>query len=601
MNRDRIDLNQGWLFQQRKQRETVDLPHCWNRDDTFTEGVAYYRGQGVYARTFSLPADISEKGGQWILCSGGFYGRGRIKLNGALLPRVDGQFIGFEIDVTSLLNSSGDNRIRIELSNRHHPHVLPGIKDPDFLLHGGLTGEVWLERRSLNALVDASVAVSWSDETVSVDYALASGDDGAPARVVWKLEGPEGACLAEAEGQPEGHARLNPGEVLARWTLDQPRMHEVIGQVFVDGICVDEVRKRFGVRELEWRRGEGLVLNGARVEIRGCNRHESMPGHGSALPTEWHRKDAETIKAMGLNAVRLAHYPQSPAFLDACDELGILVYAEIATWKSVTTGRWLDAAERQLRAMILRDRHHPSIILWGLGNESRSRVAYERLGRVVRELDPSRRTTYAENHLYRAKRERALNLIDVWGCNYELDVLDEVQDYCSTGTAIVSECSNSPHAERGNLRMEWDQVMRVSGDLDAIAERPAVAGFFIWSFQDYATLRKKRYKRCCGLVDAWRIPKLAFWMLKARFGQEPVVKIAAECTDGPSGPTLTIYWISTEPVSQLHLDGRLIAERTGPVLETLDLQDSGDELVAIGMTGERHTEDRLTLGAQNDQ
>ena len=366
--------------------------------------------------------------------------------------------------------------------------------------------------------------------------------------------------------------------------------------MFVDGACVDEVRKRFGVRDIEWRRGEGLILNGQRVEIRGCNRHESMPGHGSALPAEIHRQDAATIKAMGLNAVRLAHYPQSPLFLDACDELGILVYAEIATWKSVTTGKWLDAAERQLRGMILRDRHHPSIILWGLGNESRSRVAYERLGRIVKELDPGRCTTYAENHLYRAKREKALNLVDVWGCNYELDVLDEVVDYCSTGTAIVSECSNSPHAERGNLPMEWDQVMRVSNDLDAIARRPAVAGFFIWSFQDYATLRKKRYKRCCGLVDAWRHPKLAFWMLKARFGDEPVVKIAAERTRNEGGTTLTVYWISTEPVAQLRLDGRLLAERTGPVLEMITLQDDGEELVALGLSGDRRTEDRLTVG-----
>jgi beta-galactosidase len=246
-----------------------------------------------------------------------------------------------------------------------------------------------------------------------------------------------------------------------------------------------------------------------------------MPGYGSALPHAQHRRDAETIKGMGLNAVRLAHYPQHPAFLDACDELGILVYAEIATWKSVTTGKWLDAAERQLRGMILRDRHHPSIILWGLGNESRSRAAYERLGDIAHELDPDRFTIYAENHLYRAKRENALNLVDVWGCNYELDVLDEVPDYCATGVALVSECSNSPHAVRGDTAMEQDQVERITRDLDTIAAHPACAGFFIWSFQDYATLRKKRYIRHCGLVDAWREPKKAALMLKERFGDKP--------------------------------------------------------------------------------
>ena len=593
MNRDRIDLNQGWVFRQRKRHETVDLPHCWNRDDTFKEGVAYYRGKGVYSRRFTVPDDARAKGGRWLLHSGGFYGRCRITVNGVKLAWCSGQFLGFSVNVTDMLLAEGDNQIKIELSNKHHPHILPGIKDPDFLLHGGLTCDVWLEHCPPVCFDEEDLSVSGSDERVAVDYTLLSPVTG--TTVAWTLLDPEGRTMARVEGPPDGHAHLEAGAELARWDIDRPLLHEVVGQVFVDGACVDEIRKRFGVREIEWRRGEGLILNGQRVEIRGCNRHESMPGHGSALPAEIHRQDAATIKAMGLNAVRLAHYPQSPLFLDACDELGILVYAEIATWKSVTTGRWLDAAERQLRGMILRDRHHPSIILWGLGNESRSRPAYERLGRIAKELDPGRCTTYAENHLYRAKREKALNLVDVWGCNYELDVLDEVVDYCSTGTAIVSECSNSPHAERGNLPMEWDQVMRVSADLDAIAKRPAVAGFFIWSFQDYATLRKKRYKRCCGLVDAWRHPKLAFWMLKARFGDEPVVKIAAERTRNEGGTTLTVYWISTEPVAQLLLDGVVVAERTGPVLEKITLQDDGEELVALGIAGDRRTEDRLTI------
>ena len=96
-------------------------------------------------------------------------------------------------------------------------------------------------------------------------------------------------------------------------------------------------------------------------------------------------------------------------------------------------------------------------------------------------------------------------------------MLDEVEDYCATGVALVSECSNSPHALRGDAAMEQDQVDRITRDLDAIAAHPACAGFFIWSFQDYATLRKKRYKRHCGLVDAWRQPKPAAKMLKERF------------------------------------------------------------------------------------
>ena len=153
-----------------------------------------------------------------------------------------------------------------------------------------------------------------------------------------------------------------------------------------------------------------------------------MPGFGNALPVQQHRQDALLIKQMGCNFVRLSHYPQHPAFLDACDELGILVYAEIATWKSVRTGRWLKSACRQMRDMIRRDRNHPSIILWGMGNESRSRKAYAALREIAEQEDGTRAVTYAENHLYRAKREKTVGIPDVWGCNYELDALEEGRD-----------------------------------------------------------------------------------------------------------------------------------------------------------------------------
>jgi beta-galactosidase len=516
MQRKRINLEQGWLFRQRGKSAAVTLPHCWNVDDTFRPGVAYFRGKGSYTCTFSLPGQ-HDAAAEWFLCSEGFYGRGAVEMNGKSLGRVDGSYLGFCINVSESLMPGSENVLSITLNNRHHRYMLPGIKDPDFVLYGGLAGRVWLERRPLMRFVDDRIHIRCVDDTVQIDCDLCGVNGAGDVSVSWQILDAAGNGMAEASADAAGRTTFSGLARFDRWDVESPTLYTAQGVLSVDGKPVDEVSRRFGVRTIEFRRGEGFILNGRRVEIRGCNRHESMPGYGSALSPEQHRADAEAIRDMGLNAVRLAHYPQHPAFLDACDEMGILVYAEIATWKSVTTGGWLDAAERQLRGMILRDRHHPSIILWGLGNESRSRPAYERLGAVAHELDPDRFTIYAENHLYRAKRQNALNLVDVWGCNYELDVLDEVVDYCTTGVALVSECSNSPHAVPGDEAMEQDQVERIARDLDTIAAHPACAGFFIWSFQDYATLRKKRYKRHCGLVDAWRQPKPAARMLKERF------------------------------------------------------------------------------------
>ncbi len=219
------------------------------------------------------------------------------------------------------------------------------------------------------------------------------------------------------------------------------------------------MRVRFGIIRSEFRPEEGFFLDGVRIDLHGCNRHESIPGLGNALPEELHRADASLLKDYGCNFVRLSHYPQHPAFLDACDELGIMVYAEIASWKSVSSSRaWRRAARRQMRDLILRDRHHPSVIVWGMGNESRSRKAFVEMREIARELDPVRPVTYAENHLYRARREKTTGIPDVWSVNYELEVLEEARDACRLQNVIASECCNFPRSRKGDDGAELTQV-----------------------------------------------------------------------------------------------------------------------------------------------
>ena len=183
-----------------------------------------------------------------------------------------------------------------------------------------------------------------------------------------------------------------------------------------------------------------------------------------------HRADAEAITGLGLNFVRLSHYPQSPDFLNACDELGVLVMPEIASWKSVRGGKWLVNAVRQLRGMIARDQHHPSVICWGLGNESRHREAFVRMGDVVRQSDPTRPTIYAENHLYRGRRHRTLDLVDVLGVNYELTELDAARDRSRNQVVLVTEMSNCPRP-RGDRDGEKEQIETLLADLDALEDK----------------------------------------------------------------------------------------------------------------------------------
>jgi beta-galactosidase/beta-glucuronidase len=504
--------------------EAVDLPHCWNEQDAFQEGVAYYRGWGSYRRSFRLE-DAGDVSGEfrWLLVSEGFYGTGDVWLNGKRLGKVDGQYLGFTFDVTNVLREGGENLIGVRLTNRCASYVLPGLKMPDFLLYGGLSGRMWLERVPAVRIDAGATRVEGREQAagrwdVRIDSvltgALTEGD-----ALSWRVLDADGGEVGGrgSFGDPTDCTTLSV-DAPRLWDVDDPCLYVAEGTLSCDGAIVDVVSIRFGFRSAEFRPHEGFFLNGRRLQLRGCNRHESMPGFGRALPLWLHREDAERIKSMGLNFVRLSHYPQHPAFLDACDELGILVYAEVASWKSVRGGRWLKKACRQMHDMILRDRNRPAVILWGMGNEGRHRGAYEKLYALCKTLDPDRAVTYAENHLHRAKRKRTLGLPDVWGINYEFDAMDEGCEASRLKCVVVSECSNYPLTERGNPDAELKQLETVQADLAMIANRPSVAGFTLWCFNDYATLRKERYKRYSGIVDAWRTPKRSARWLAGEFG-----------------------------------------------------------------------------------
>lgn len=551
--RIRVDLSNDWAFVKRNPGrrwlregsepgdEVVDLPHSWNSRDTFHAGTPYYRGHGAYRKVFQMPADVPYEDYLWSIQSEGFYGTGDVWLNGRKLGTVDGQYLGLDLATRGYLPFDAPSILGIRLTNRCRSHVLPGIDDPDFLLYGGLAGKVWvagvpkfhLDRDTVRIVTESLLPSR--DVDVAIHFAVANRwDNERNGSVSWTIE--DGAGQAVAAADPLAlhlDGQSGSGEISVKlrvtsprlWSPDEPALYAARWQLTMGTVVVDEGVERFGIRTPEFRQRQGFFLNGERLELRGCNRHESIPGFGSALPAALHREDAAAIKNLGLNFVRLSHCPQHPAFLDACDELGILVYAEVASWKSVRSGRWLTSACRQMHGMIVRDRNRPSVILWGMGNESRSRRAYLRLREQVRELDPTRPVIYAENHHHRAVRERTVGIPDVWGLNYELEVIDAGVDASVLKNVIVSECSNFPPAVRGDLEKEAEQVALIEGDLKKLEGKPAVAGFALWCFNDYATMRKERYNRHCGIVDAWRVPKMSAAFLKAKYAREPFVKV----------------------------------------------------------------------------
>jgi glycosyltransferase involved in cell wall biosynthesis len=238
--------------------------------------------------------------------------------------------------------------------------------------------------------------------------------------------------------------------------------------------------------------------------------------------------------------------------------------------------------------MILRDRNHPSVIMWCMGNESRNRKAYLELRSIARNLDPDRPVTYAENHLYRARREKTIGIPDVWGSNYELDVLEDGAAASALNCVVVTECSNYPDAVPGNTVEELRQVEIIETDLKRLEGRPCVAGFALWCFNDYATMRKKRYRRFSGIVDAWRSPKMSCALLRAMFLKEPFIRVVANWAEDPaasahsSAARRTIHVFTNCGKVVLKIDGQPVATLSGGPHIATALEFTAGELSAEG-------------------
>jgi hypothetical protein len=198
-----------------------------------------------------------------------------------------------------------------------------------------------------------------------------------------------------------------------------------------------------------------------------------------------------------------------------------------------------------------------------MGNEERSRRAFRKLQGVVRELDPDRPTIYAENHFHRAVRSRTAGIPDVWGSNYELGLLTEGAAASRLKVVVVSETSNYPPGRRGELARELEQVSTIEADLERLGDAPHLAGFALWCWNDYATLRKARYFRHCGLVDAWRVPKPAAWLLEAIYSRQAFVRLAGDWSLRHGDTDREIHVFTNCAAVTLTVNGQTVSELCG--------------------------------------
>ena len=592
-------------FEQGPEWDPVDLPHSFNAQNTFVPVRGYYRGIGWYRKHFTLSPEQAPR--KVFLEFGAAFSVADLWVNAHHLGQYMGGYTGFSADATEFVKP-GDNLVAVKVTNVHDPDVLPGKDIPDYDLYGGLYRKAALVIKNRLYIPQYGIRVTTprvSDSAAVVHVAVRVHNDYSDRRTCTakvQLRDPAGKTVAEkvltAPLAPGAEKILDltfdPIPNPALWSVDTPRLYSAHVQLEDGATPSDEDTAAFGLRWYQFKVNDGFFLNGKRRQLRGMNRHQDYPGLGNALPRRLQVRDVEILKATGANFVRLSHYPQHPVFLDTCDRLGVLVYEEIATWQYIGGEQFMRNAEAMMRQMIARDANHPSIILWGLMNEGRSRPMFERLQRIARASDPTRLTVYGDNNPDEGKKLGTVEVPDLLGINYETNRIDQVHALLPNCKLVTSEHSNAC-ARRGDLDAEMKQIDNVKANLDILESRRYMAGSTLWCMHDYGTDYWPVWpEQHSGALDSTRLPKELWYYLKSRWTQEPMVHLCGHWTwPGEEGKPRVVTVVTNCPSVELFLGGRSQGVRQGENPMRWDVVYEPSTLKAVGSCGGRELTDAL--------
>lgn len=578
---------------------SISLPHCFNADDTWLPKRGYYRGPAWYRRT--LPAIVEGRVELDVL---GAFQVTDAWLNGAYLGQYMGGFTGFVADLTPHLRRDGSDVLALRVTNEHHPEILPGRERPDYNLYGGVYREVYLRVTDAlhiprRGLMVNTPQVSDHEGVVDLDVRVRNDRTEVASGVLTaSVSSPDGTVVSAASAELSVDAGAETVVTMPAasvespmlWSPDTPVLYTAAVSLDDGTGVVDEDSLAFGLRWTRFDPDRGFFLNGVPTRLRGMNRHQDLPGLGNAIPASFQRYDVELLKDAGANYVRCSHYPMHPAFLDACDQLGVLVFEEIASWQHTGGEAFARNARQMMREMIARDRHHPSIIIWGLLNEGRDRELFQVLHDTARECDPYRATSYAENKPDEGLALGTVSIPDVLGLNYKVPHLDELRQQLPGFCLLNSEHTNANIGELpGSDRADWVenelwQADRVLHDLEELGRREWLAGSALWCMHDYGTDYEPVWPmHASGSWDGYRAPRLSAYGIRAMWNPEKMVKLGTHWTwPGCEGRSRQVRVFANTETVELFLNGRSLGSRAAADGFAWEVQYEPGELKAVG-------------------
>jgi beta-galactosidase len=364
-----------------------------------------YEFVSIYRRSFKLPPEA--RGRRVFVDFEGVMTASTVWINGVRLGEYKGGYTPFSFELTEHIDFGGQNLLAVDVDSTERPDIPPFGFEIDYLTFGGIYREVALrivpatfienvfakpkDVMSANPRVEVDCHIQQMEdrrESLTLEVELRDGE-----RVVAKGSAPVPASAATKESVAHSVVLENLGAIKL-WELASPNLYTVHVRLSRGAELIDQDSRRIGFREAQFT-DHGFELNGKVIKLRGLDRHQTFPFVGQAMPGRAQRRDAQILRQkLKCNIVRTSHYPQSRHFLDACDEMGLLVLEEIPGWQHIGDESWKLMSIDNVSRMIRRDWNHPSIILWGVRiNESKDdHNFYTRTNAVAHKLDPTRQT-----------------------------------------------------------------------------------------------------------------------------------------------------------------------------------------------------------------
>ena len=570
----------------------LNLPHDWAVELPFSERGSGSHGYkaigrnfpessvGWYRKTFFIPA--SDLGKRIGVEFDGVFRDSQVWVNGFYLGRESSGYSSFGYDLTDYLNYGGNNVIAVRVD--------ASLEEGWFYEGAGIYRHVWLTKTAplhvakWGTFVTSDVGKNSADVTARVTVNNESTGNASFA-IQQTIVGTDGQSVSSGDLK---RLSLKPGASSdfvstftvpnpELWSIESPTLYKLVTSILQQGKVVDQYETPFGIRTIRWDANEGFFLNGKRVELKGTCCHQDHAGVGVAVPDELNAFRIQQLKKMGSNALRTSHNPPTPELLDACDRLGMLVMDE-------NREDGINAHQlSQLERLILRDRNHPSVILWSLGNEEWAIEGNDRGTRITQtmqtfaqHLDPTRHCTVAISGGWGHGSSVS---IDVMGFNYFTHGnTDEFHKEFPDKPSVASEDA-STLSTRGVYVLDREHQHLSAYDVNkpdwgSLAEnswmyyagRRYVGGLFQWTGFDYrgepTPFGWPAISSQFGILDTCGFPKDNFFYYQAWWSDPPVLHLLPHWNwPGKDGQDIDVWAHSNCEEVELFLNGQSLGRK----------------------------------------